>query len=84
VMSPNYLRTPWTRKEFWTAFRCYRIPMSALLPDGTFVNVRSWKWILWFVRYRGTRGPVSSALDAQTMALLTLSQAQSPVQGSGC
>lgn len=38
VLSPHYLRTPWTCREFETA-RARGIPMSALLPDGTLAQI---------------------------------------------
>jgi len=40
VASPHYLQTYWTRKEFGLALG-RGIPISALLPSGTLVGLRS-------------------------------------------
>jgi hypothetical protein len=50
VMSPAYLKTAWTRREFECALR-RDIPMLGLLSDGTVINPSSAEWRLLRSRY---------------------------------
>lgn len=55
VLSPNYLRTVWTRKEYEFAL-CHELPLLALCSDGIFVNrsasLWSWEMLMNTISYR--------------------------------
>jgi len=45
VVTPNYLQTPWTRREFALAVH-RKVPIIALLPDGRMIDstAADWPW----------------------------------------
>lgn len=57
VMTPSYLKTAWTCREFEFALR-RDIPMMALLTDGTFVRARS-------TSAPDDRGPTARAVEVE-------------------